>query len=301
MAGIVSSEARTLLGDFVVATVELTSYPDRWLRLAIATAAAARGTAVPRELVDALIASLDLAALRTLVERVPHDDLWEGLWRSGLESVRDILEPLGVLDDTLREALDTAGFDKRMMESRGFVAREPPEGTPAYHWWWFTPSPPGERAIRMNERMHALLPPSPHVVAPPRFRALVAAGFVETNGLVFLRLRQPSPIPVTTKAMHETYLEGHHNFLPFYEVIDPDGSRRPVDMAATALACARYLAHEVRRRSMPPCRIVLTVDPSISMLTFHKVRAGQDWISKDGRASLETYVAANLALDTHAS
>lgn len=293
------SDPRALLGDLVVATVELARYPERWLRLAHATCAELRTAALPHDLLAELVASLDLAAVRALARFWPFSWPHACVVRSAFESLRDLLEARDALAPAVRDALDTSELDQQMGDASQFIATAVPDATPAYHWWWTRARPPGEGATRTNGRMRALLPDHTHAAAPAKLRALLAGGFIEINHLWFLRDHQPTPIPSTTKAMHATYTEAFHNALPLHDILEPAAARPLGELAAIGLASARWMAHEVRRRNLPPFRICLLVDGAVSQLTFHRVRPRQDWIEDDGRQSIEVYKGANLALDTH--
>jgi len=306
------SDVRALLGDLVVASVELAEAnadPQRWLALASATAAAMRASPgeEPGPLLAELLATLDEHELLARV-RQAFEDSWPRIgWekacvmRSGFEALRDIFE---VHAASYVERVDTSRLEQRMIQHGEalFVPLPVPDGTPAHHWWWHAGAPPAEQAIQMNERMRDLLPPRGYYTdnAPAKFRRLVAAGFAFDDDLLFFRARRPLHVPMPKGRAHETYIEADTNVVRFSEVLEVDPSRRPVDLAAAALACARHVAYELRR-GFPPCRIVVNVHPSLNTIRFHQIRAGQDWATKDGtETSLDHYTSAMLVLDTRA-
>jgi hypothetical protein len=302
------SDASALVGDFLVASVELADGKGdsrAWLALASATEYAMRTEAVPKALLDELFATLTEHELVTRVRRV-FETLWPRLaWdlacvmRSGFEALRDIFErhaPALVAD------ADMSRSEQRMIQHGDtlFVPLPIPEGTPLHHWWWRAGAPPAERTMQMNERMRDLLPPRGHFAAnvPRKFRELVAHGFVAHDGMVFFRDRLPLAVPVPKGKMHASWIEADTNAVRLSDLFEVDPSRRPVDTAASAIACARHLAYELRR-AYPPCRIVINVHPSLNAIRFHQIRPGEDWATKDGaQTSLDHYTSAMLVLDS---
>lgn len=214
--------ARELLGDLIVATTELVEAgaPPGERWLWLAIAT---GLAVGADDDVAPLAALvwDTPFGAALHDRARRVTAWPArcLHRSALELLRE-LSP--------ERDIDTSDLELAMIaaDPTSFVAVAPPEGVPAHHWWWRSDHPPGE--LRLNPRMADLLALRARQV-PPAFRRLIADG-----------------LPAETMIAVEAYLP-------------PDDSRRPVDLAATVLACARWLAAELRRRSAVRYRIVATV------------------------------------------
>jgi hypothetical protein len=278
----VSSEARALLGDLVVASVEVsdgTADPVRWLVLA--SAAAAHIDDAPPALRDELFATLVERDLLARV-RIPFEEAWPRIaWdracvmRSGFEAWRDIFERHA---PALVASADMSRVEQRMIQHGEtlFVPQQVPDGTPDHHWWWRSAVPRGERAVMMNERMRDLLPPRGlHADnAPAKFRALVAQGFVEVDGLVFFRDLAPDHAQAGDRTA--SWFEGKTNQVRLAGLFEPDPSRRPVDTAATSVACARHLAYELRRRH-PPCRIAVNAWAARPWILFHQVRPGESW------------------------
>ena len=247
------ADARELVGDLTVASVELAEERgdrERWLRLAIATAAAVRAQSAPPDLLAALAGALDrgmLRAIRGFAEDVCERGTdWERACtaRSGIEAIRDLFE------SRFFDELDPSHLERSTI-ARGEALYRPlavPEDIPPWHWWWTSPVPPNEHTLRVNERMRALLPEW-HTIPPatdlvsPKFRRLVADDFTNRDGNVLLA-----------------------------DVLQADPSRRPVDVAAAALACARHLAYELERRRRPRCRIVLVISAVSGYIAFHRVR-----------------------------
>lgn len=297
--------ARELLGDLLALAVEVAETacdPQRFLVLASALDSAGELDAV---LLTELLATLTEHDLVARMRR-PFEDAWPRiaweracLMRSGFEALRDLFE---VHAPQLVPTADTSRLEQRMIQygEALFVPLATPAGTPRHHWWWRSAAPPAERTVALNERMRDLLPPRGLYAdnAPPKFRALTAAGFTDEGDMLFFRDRVPDPLPGPRGRAHETYIEAEANTVRFAEVFEPDPSRRPVDTAAAAIACARHLAYELRRRH-PPCRIVVNVHPSLNTIRFHRLRPGQDWATKDGaQTSLDHYTSAMLVLDS---
>jgi hypothetical protein len=222
----VATYARDLLGDLIVATTELVEAgapPDeRWLWLAITTCLAARPG---EELLAPLRAQLFTPAFLAAVHERPLRTIavpWPErcLHRSVLELLRDLYPGHA-------HAIDTSALELAMIAAgpTGFASVVAPEGIPVHHWWWWAGTPPGE--LRLNQRMTELLTLAAREV-PPLLRALDVLRLADTVMSV------------------EAYLP-------------PDDSRRPVDLAACVLACARWLAAELRRASPQRYRIVATV------------------------------------------
>jgi hypothetical protein len=286
---------REILGDLVVATVELAEAPrpndfagwyaiaERWLRLASVTAAAGI-TGDDSELVAQLreaappLAGAIRAACELDMSRTP----WEAacVTRSGLEALRD----LGL-------QLDTSGLETLLVR-HGTKAHErvvAPEGTPGYHWWWYGSAPPYQRTLQMNDRMKSHLP----IIIPSvssDFRDMIARGFVLEDGCVFFEKPAIPSNPPSTP----TDLEATRNAIRVEKYLPRDPSRRPVDLAGAALACGRHLAFELRRHPIGMCRIIVTVRQLTSTLRFHQVRPAQAWLTRP----LERYEEALLTMDS---
>ncbi|MBA3498945.1 MAG: hypothetical protein H0T65_01145, partial [Deltaproteobacteria bacterium] len=235
--------------------------------------------------------------------RRPFEDAWPRIsWdracamRSGFEALRDIFERHA---PALVAQTDMSRVEQRMIQHGEtlFVPQQIPDGTPSHHWWWRSAVPPREREMHMNERMRDLLPPRGlHADnAPPKFRALVGHGFAEVDGLLFFRHLVPESPGAGRNA---SWLEADVNIVRLADVLEPDPSRRPVDLAATAVACARHLAYELRRRH-PPCRIVVNAWLARPWIRFHQIRPGQDWTSNDGLQGLDETPLPMLVLESH--
>jgi hypothetical protein len=262
---VATSEARELLGDLIVATVELAralpiprfekAFPvaERWFRL-VAMTAAARPT--DAALLDDFAAVLDhnILGLRRTFEDATWSKIdWEHacVARSAFEALRDLF-PTHV---AIREHVDMSRVEDFMIQ-RGpqrFAVMAIPDGTPPHHWWWFGALPESERTMLMNDRMRGLVPTFTHV-ASPKFRAIVAEGIIEMDGLLVLRARVPDE-DTQRRYSDPKRLEIAYNSVRLRHVLDPDPSRRPVDLAASAIACVRHLACELRRPAYPRCRI----------------------------------------------
>ena len=284
------ADARELLGDLTVATVE-GNYDERWLGLAIVTAAALRVQPAQPELMSGFIDAIDPARLfgiaGAIQQRCQQRAAWANicLLRSGFEAIRDLVEPRYPVD------LDPSHVERDMLVvgRELYRARDIPDDIPPWHWWWFGPEPPNERTLRANDRMRALLPewspgtsPPATDVVSPRFRELVMRGFVERDGAILFR------DVLGHKRVRDFSDEADANRLQLADVLVRDPSRRPVDLAAAALACARHLAYELQRRQRRPSRIVVTVQPGLNTLTFHQ----QMPVEIDG------WPGARLVLDT---
>ena len=292
---------RELLGDLLVASVELAETacdPQRWLVLA--SALATTTGELDAGLLAELLATLSEHDLVTHVRR-PFEDAWPRIaWeracmmRSGFEALRDLFETHA---PHLVPAADMSRIEQRMIQyGEGlFVPLPVPIGTPRHHWWWRAATPPAERTMMMNARMRDLWPPRGLYAdnAPAKFRALTADGFADAYGMLFFCDRVPGRGP-TPRGRDETQIEAETNIVQFAEVFEPDPSRRPVDTAATAIACARHLAYELRRHH-PPSRIIVVLDPSLNEIRFHKIRPHQDWVTKE---RLDGYTSAMLVLDS---
>lgn len=302
-----------MLGDFLVASTELGVLGvqggdvARWAVLARATADALSGEDLHghRDLLDQLFATFVehelLARVRRSFENAWPRIAWDlaCVMRSGFEALRDLFERHA---PALVPEADMSSIEQRMIQHGDtlYVPQLIPDGTPLSHWWWRGGAPAPERRMQMNERMRDLLPPRGLYLAnaPPRFRALVSRGFAFEGELLLFRDRITPNVPAPSGRMHLTYLEADTNVVRFADIFEPDASRRPVDTAAAAIACARHLAYELRR-SYPPSRIVVNVHPSLNTIRFHQIRAGQDWASKDGeQTSLDHYTSAMLVLDS---
>ena len=284
------ADARELLGDLIVTSVEA-KYDERWLGLAIATAAAMRTQPVPAELMTALLDAIDATRLRGVavaillrcMQRAPWAELC--LLRSGFEAVRELVESKYFAD------LDPSEIEREMFNlgRELYRAREVPDDIPPWHWWWRGPVPPNEPTLQANERMRALLPewspgtspPATDVVAP-KFRELVARGFAEVDGALLFR------DVLGYKRVRDFSDEADANRLQLADVLVRDPSQRPVDLAAAALACARHLAYELQRRQLRPSRIVITVQPGLNTLTFHRQKP----------VNLDGWPGARLVLDS---
>lgn len=258
-------EARELLGDSIVAAVELAqalpiprfeqAFPiaERWLRLVAMTAAAKPTDAA---LLDEFASVLDHHVLG--LRRAFEDATWSKIdWehacvaRSAFEGLRDLFPHHA----TIREHADMSRIEDFMIQ-RGpqrFAPMAIPAGTPRHHWWWYEAVPESERSMQMTDRMRGLVPAFTHVAAP-KFRAIVAKGIIEMDGLLVLRARVPDA-DIARKHGDPKMLEIAYNSVRLRHVLDPDPSRRPVDLAASAIACARHLAYELRRPEYPRCRI----------------------------------------------
>jgi hypothetical protein len=260
-------EARELLGDLIVATVELAqalpvpsfdaAFPlaERWLRLLPITAAA---QPTDEALLDEFAAVLDrnvLGLRRAFEGALGAKMTWEHacVARSGFEGLRDLFPQ----HPSIHDHADMSRVEDFMIQ-RGpqhFTPLAIPDGTPRHHWWWFEPLPESERSMVMTARMRNLLPAFTHL-ASPKFRALIAGGIVQTHGMVLLRARLAEPVKPAPGSTVEA-VEAAYNTIRLRHVLEPDPSRRPVDLAASAIACARYLACELRRPPYPRCRIVV--------------------------------------------
>jgi hypothetical protein len=220
--------------------------------------------------------------IRDACQRAMPTATWEMacVTRSGLEALRD----LGI-------AVDTADLDTLMMHHRtkAYERVVAPDGTPAFHWWWFASEPSYERTLQMNDRMKSHLPifiPS----VSSEFRQKIARGFVLEDGFVFFESQSiPPDVPQDPNTIEAT-----RNAIRVEEYLQRDPSRRPVDLAGAALACARHLAFELQRHPYGVCRIIVTVRQLTSTLTFHQVRPGQSWLTRP----LERYEDAILTMDT---
>ena len=262
-----NDEARELLGDLIVATVELAqalpiprfeqAFPvaERWFRLLAMTAAAHPTDAA---LLDEFAAVLDHDVLG--LRRGFEDATWSKItWehacvaRSAFEALRDLFPNHAAI----REHADMTRIEDFMIQ-RGpqrFAPMVIPDGTPRHHWWWFEALPQSERSMVMTERMRNLVPTFTHI-ASPKFRAVIAEGIVQMTGMVLLRARLPETAMPAPGADPGT-VEAAYNRIRLRHVLDPDPSRRPVDLAASALACARHLACELRRPPYPRCKILV--------------------------------------------
>lgn len=300
-----------MLGDFLVLSIELGEHSaadtTRWAVLASATvnALSLEAAEAHRELLDELFATFVEHELLARIRR-PFENGWPRVgWdtacvvRSAFEALRDLFERH---TPALLPEADMSRIEQRMIQHGDtlYVPLPIPSNTPHHHWWWRGGAPASERRMQMNERMRDLLPPRGLYLsnAPPKFRALVSRGFAFEGDRLLFRDRIAPNLPVPLGRMHDTASEADTNVVRFADVFEPDASRRPVDTAATALACARHLAYELRRR-YPPCRIVVNVHPSLNTIRFHQVREGQDWATKDGeQTSLDHYTSAMLVLDS---
>jgi len=293
----VTNAVRELLGDLVVASEELVADDahlddsaaglGRWLHLVIETAAAMRHTRdFPPDLLGALVATFDKRGVLAALCEPKLTAEWSELClvRSGLEAMRDLVEPL------LLDELNTSELDCSMLQRAGaqFERLEPPPGTPPHHWWWFGEEPPNEASMVMNSAMRMLLPVLPTPVSN-ELRLLVANGFVTIDDCLYLRAPQ---YPNTD--MDRTTREWSQNAFRIEDYLPPDPSRRPVDLAGSARACARHLAFELRRRPFAPCRIVVTVRARTGLLRFHQIRNAPPWTPE----YLQAQDDATLVLDT---
>ena len=285
-----TSDVRELLGDLVVASEELVADPthrERWLHLVAETAVAMRGAReVPTDLLAALVTTFERRGiLAAMCDPRPGLD-WRELCvlRTGLESMRDIVEPF------LLDEIDTSVLEgsMRIIANAMFEPLEAPAGTPAHHWWWFAAEPPNEHSLVMNSAMRHLLPLYPGPVSR-EFRMLVADGFVTIGECLFLR----APQRVHTD-MDPTTREWSHNTIRLEDYLPADPSRRPVDLAGSALACTRHLAYELRRRPFAPCRIITSVRARTGVLRFHQTREAPAWTPE----YLAQQVDATLVLET---
>jgi hypothetical protein len=290
-----------LVGDLVVASVELAEAPppadfercyariERWLRLAALAGNAARGEKLPillTHLADA-IGPL-LRPLRTACEGYGRDTDWEKacVFRSALEAMRDLL---GV---RYADELDTSRIETAMLRfgPKSFRRLAVPEGTPPHHWWWYGGVPASERSLQMNERMRQLLGFASDDV-PLAFRRRVANGFILIDRCLFLRDVAPTGLAPDESP---TQLECTFNELRVEDHMERDPSRRPVDLAAAAVACARHLVAELRRRPYGKCRVIVTMRQFTSSIRFHQIRDGEAWLDKP----LDHYDDPVLTLDT---
>jgi hypothetical protein len=283
-------EARELLGDLIVATVELAqalpiprfekAFPvaERWFRL-VAMTAAARPT--DPALLDEFAAVLDhdVLGLRRLFE----DAAWSRMeWtsacvaRSAFEGLRDLFPDHAAI----RDHADMSRIEDFMLQHgpERFAEPDVPEDTPAHHWWWFDAQPASERSLVMNDRMRSLIPAFTHI-ASPKFRELVAEGFVERDGLLLLRARVPAELGRVAVESPPSKIELAYNRVRMRHVLELDPSRRPVDLAASTLACARHLVCELRRLPYPRCRIVAT---SLESIAFHQLRDSDELLDPQG-------------------
>jgi hypothetical protein len=272
-----SSEVRALLGDLVVATTELVEThapPDeRWLWLVIASGLAVR--ARPDDAAPDLLAafaplvwSTPLGAALADLARRPLPWSLRCAHRSALELLRELFATRDI---------DTSALELAMIADgpRAFAAVAAPDGIPEHHWWWHRPAPPGE--LRMNHRMANLLALGATVV-PLEFRRLVAEGFVTLHDCVFLRRLAPQKLH---EPRDRTGIECDLNAQSVQDYLPRDDSRRPVDLASSALACARWLAAELRRLVAYRCRIIANVSQVArltSTIRFHRLRPGESWI-----------------------
>jgi hypothetical protein len=276
---VIRTEARELLGDLVVQTEEVTQRrgdPERWLRLA----AQAAHVEPDAELVAQLDTTLDDATVRvhlTFGQQFANSIAWERacVYRSGFEALRTLLPG--------RAALDTSRIELVMLRHgpKRFSANPIPDGTPRHHWWWFEAQPESERTLVMNVRMTQLLT-MPVDSVPERFRRLVNGGFENDAGHVYLRNLVAENIPgamVHARARNRIQIEKY---------LEPDLSRRPVDLAGELLACVRYLASELRRHEQPRCRIAVEQRGLIATFYYGRIRHDVDLASFD---------AAVLAMD----
>ena len=284
------ADARELLGDLTVATVEA-NYDERWLGLAIATAAALRIQPAPADLMTGFVDAIDRVRLasvsKTLLERCKHRAAWSDICflRSGFEALREMIEAQFFAE------LDPSQVEREMLVLGRELYRtgEIPDDIPPWHWWWHGHEPPNEPSLDANERMRALLPEWPDGATPPatdivapKFRAFVARGFAEVDGALLFR------DVLGYKRVRDFSDEADANQMQLADVLVRDPSQRPVDLAAAALACARHLAYELQRRQLRRSRIVVTVQPGLNTLTFHRQKP----------VVLDGWPGARLILDT---
>jgi hypothetical protein len=317
---VASSEVRQLVGDLVVASVELCGRPlpaphdvkhafadwfvltEPWLRIAIECAAASAHGVEP-ELIDALAEVFEghtlLASLRTCVEDrftylgtqdgelyAPVD--WEQLClvRSGLEIVRDLLAGHAELADQLA----TARIERDMARWGPRLARavSAPADMPAHHWWWRASQPPGEATLQLNERMRGLLLAVGGADVPARLRRFVERGFTFIGGSVFFHglVGEEASILALRVPRYKSAFEAQRNIIQLESYLDLDDSRRLVDLAGTTVAATRFVASELRRRGAPPCTVLATLRPTTrtSVLRFWAIRAGVDRLVEDAES-----------------
>ena len=137
-------------------------------------------------------------------------------------------------------------------------------------------------------------------VAPPKFRELIAGGFAIVERCVLFHDHDPT-LDLRAELARvgaPTLVEGAANTRALEPFLEPDDSRRPVDLAGTVLGCARWLASELRRRGITPCRVIARLLPyRTTTITFHTLRTGATYIAED----LDAYGdEALLVLDTGA-
>jgi hypothetical protein len=256
-----ASEVRALLGDLVVASVELVAKPrpvsrgDRrasfaawwhlvepWARLALTVGAAREHVPDPhdelrRELAATLGASDVLASLRETIlrrflyigyredggpPRIVYGHLdWEPV--CVLRSAFEVIRDLVGDRDVLLDQLDVSAIDRQLARwgHALFAAVASPDRLPPYHWWWSRSTPPGEGTLRANPRMRSWLGVGR---VPPAFWRRCHAGFEHGS----------------EGCLVEDFLDGRRADAP------------------TALACVYHLASELRRARIPASRIMLS-------------------------------------------
>jgi len=243
-----TSYVRELVGDLIVATTELVDAgapPDeRWPWLALTCGAAVRANPheAPADLID---------TLGELVWETPFGDAVlarardAGAWRerSAYRSALELMRALFPDQD-----IDTSVLEIAMIADGpgAFAATAAPDGMPEHHWWWRAPGSPGR--LRVNDAMSAMLALGATRV-PPGVRRVIAGGFVH---------------------------HGEDDRLIIDAHLPRDDSRRPVDLAGIALACARWLAAELRREVAERCQIIAVVSRQTmtAWLSFH---VAPDW------------------------
>jgi hypothetical protein len=189
--------------------------------------------------------------------------------------------------------LDTSSLEIAMItagQAEQYRPVTPPEDIPEHHWWWRAPVPPGR--LRFNRRMGDLVALDDRQVSA-EFRRYIAPGFVERDGCIYLRALGDAEPP----DIDPTYRECQANAAALERFLPRDDSRRPVDYASIVIACARWLAQELRRAGVAyNCRIVAHVPHRAAATTirFHRWR-GVRW-GVDARA--DEIEDAVLTLDT---
>ena len=156
--------------------------------------------------------------------------------------------------------------------------------------------------MKTNRRMADLLAGSAGaapIELPGKLHTLVNLGFKEVDGCVFFRdffrHDRADGLPLHQDATgYECAVNGFH----LEDYLERDAAPEPVTLAATALACARFLAARLEHFSTDPFRIIASVANGASVLRFHKLREGERWLRDD----LEGYrEEAVLVLDSRVS
>ncbi len=124
---------------------------------------------------------------------------------------------------------------------------------------------------------------------PSPFQMLVAGGFKDEDGCLFLRELFHHD-RLTALAMHhdKTGYECAVNAIHLEDYLEKGMAREAPALAATAQKCVPWLAERLRRFSKVPFRVIVTVAGRHCTLRFHQIREDEQWLADD----LEAYEEA---------